>query len=175
MVLRSLVNKKSDPTDMLVVVIFMFILAVGFLIFYYFTVITSSALHNSPMNISETQTTIQSLEDTGTNVGGGYIFIIGGMVLGIIISAFWVREHPAFIPLYIIFIFVTIAIAALLGNAYVQVCNTMVSLFNCTTEQPLIDIVMRHTVRIALVVGVLSMIISLSKVFGGGQGGNQPF
>lgn len=166
MVLRT-INKKGDPTDMLVVVIFMFILAVAFVFYYYFTVITVQALHNSPMNITETQGAISSLENQGNASGTGYIFIVGGMILGVIASSFWVREHPSFIPLYIIFILVSVVVAGLLGNAYVQVTSFLPFNVQTTAATTIIDICMRHSVRIALVVGVLSMIIALSKPSGG--------
>lgn len=172
-----MVIRKSDPTDMLVVVLFMFLLAVSFGIYFLFTSVMTSTLHNSPMNITETQGAIQFISDSGGVVDYGYIFIVGGMVLGVILSSFWVREHPAFIPLYILFIFVSIGIAALLSNAYVQTTTYLSALttppIDFAVSQPLINIVMLHAVRITLVVGVLSMVICLSKVFGGSGGGGE--
>lgn len=178
MALKS-INKKGDPTDMLIVVLFAFVLAVCFTIYFVFTSVMTTTLHNSPMNITETQTAIQSISDSGGAVDSGYIFIIGGMILGIVLSSFWVREHPAYIPLYIIFILVSIVVAALLSNAYVQTTTYLSALTTPPTDfavsQPLIYIVMTHAVRIALVVGVFSMIICLGKVFSGqGGGGENP-
>ena len=99
----KLTQKKGDPSDIIILVAFIFMFAIGFLVYYYFTTMTASALHNSPLNITETQEWIQSIEDLGTyGSGKGFIMIFAALFLSILITSFLVRVHPIFLVIYIL-------------------------------------------------------------------------
>lgn len=161
-----IVNKKGDPTDMLIVVIGIFFLAVIFLTYWYFTTTTAAAFRASPIYINETVSGVQALQDLGDKGSSqGFVMIFGALLMSVMISSFLVKVHPVFIFLYIIMLTVTIILAVFLGNAY----GLMTSQFpfnQAATANPIIDLIMHNIVRISLAVGALSMIVVFAKIFG---------
>jgi hypothetical protein len=164
-------QKKGDPTDMLIVIIAIFVLAILMLVFWYVTTSISTALTNSPINITATQPGIQSISDLGTRgASQAFAMIFGALLLGVVITSFLVRIHPIFLFIYIILLVVTIILAVFLGNAYGQLKGQS-PFDSAVAANPLIDFVMTHIVRIALGVGALSIIIIFAKLFAGEPAG----
>lgn len=164
------INKKGDPTDMLIVIISVFFLAIVFLTYWYFTTTTANAFRQTPIYINETVSGVQSLQDLGEKGSSqGFVMIFGALLMGVIISSFLVKIHPVFLFLYIIMLSVTIILAVFLGNAYGLM--TSQSPFDAAAAaNPVIDIIMRNIVHIALAVGAMSMVVVFAKVFGGDTG-----
>jgi hypothetical protein len=160
-------RKNGDPVDMLIVVISIFFLAVVFLTYWYFTTSTASALQSTPIYINETVSGVQSLRDLGEKgASQGFVMLFGAVVLGMMISSFMVRIHPAFIFLYIILLIVNVVLAVFLGNAY-GLMTSQEPYLSAAAANPVIDTVMRNIVKIALVSGALSMIVVFAKTYGG--------
>jgi hypothetical protein len=166
-----IINKKGDATDMLILVISIFFLAMIFLTYWYFTTTTATALEATPLNTTNTQAGIQSLRDLGVyGSANGFMMIMGALFLALMISSFLIDVHPIFIFIYIIMLIMTILVAVFLGNAYAMI-TAQEPMLSAAQAQPQIDAVMRNIVRVALVAGVLSIIVVFAKIFGGS---NQP-
>jgi len=163
--------KKGDPLDVVLFVIMMFIFAISFLVYLYFTTQTSAALSQSTLNNSATAPGIQALADLGTRgASEGFLFFMGAMILGMMVTSFFVREHPIFVIIYVLMLIGTLFLAGFLGNAYVALtANPPLDVL--AAASPVIDVIMRHIMTIACVFGVISMIISLAKIFS--PSGNQ--
>lgn len=163
----KITRKKGDATDMMIVVIGIFFLAVIFLVYWYFTTTTAAAFRNTPIYINETSAGLQALQDLGEKGSSqGFVMIMGALILGTIISSFLVRIHPVFIFIYLIMLLMNIIIAVFLGNAYGMLVSQE-PFASGAIANPVIDVVMRNIVKIALGVGVLSMIVVFAKLFGG--------
>lgn len=161
-------QKKGDAVDMLIIVISIFFLSIIFLTYWYFTTTTATALASTPINTTETQAGIASLNMLGTTgASNGFIMIFGALILGLLLSSFFIDQHPIFIPIYIVLLIVTIIMAVFLGNAYAQITDPSIAnnpFADAAAAQPVIDAVMRNIVRIALGAGLLSMLIVFGKI-----------
>lgn len=163
-------QKKGDAVDMLIIVISIFFLSIIFLTYWYFTTTTATALASTQINNSDTRAGIESLNMLGTSgAANGFVMIFGALILGLVLSSFFIDQHPVFLGIYIVMLIITILMAVLLGNAYAQI-TSQEPFLSGATAQPVIDIVMRNIVRIALGVGVLSMIIVFAKLGRGASG-----
>lgn len=162
-----IIKKNGDITDMLIIVISIFFLAVIFLTYWYFTTTTATAFRGTPIYTNETSAGVQALQDLGDKGSSqGFVMIFAALFLGLIISSFMVNVHPVFLFLYIIMLSVSIIVAIFLGNAYgLMVSQTPFD--QAAIANPVIDAVMRNIVRITLAVGALSMIVVFAKIFGG--------
>ncbi len=174
----KLTYKKSDLPDMLIFLITLFVFAIGLLIMAFVIPEISDGLLTAGMNsTSEGATAIEELTELGVNgMQKGFLFLFTGFIMGLMISSFFVRTHPIFIFLYIIFLGLTLFLGTYIGNAFEQIA-TSPALASTTLDQGLITIVMQNIVIITLAVGALSMIIIFAKFSGIGRssgGGGNP-
>lgn len=170
----KLTFKKGDITDMLVFVIVLFILAVGLFIFAYTIPTIADGLNDAGLNNSvEGANAITEMSNVGTiTIQRGFFLLFMGLMAGTMISAFFVRTHPIFLFLYIIFLAISIFIGTYFGNAYDTL--TEIDIFASTLgSQTLINLVMDNLIKITLGVGALSMIIVFAKFSSLGGRGRQ--
>ena len=163
-------NKKGDVTDNLIFLIVVFILAIGLFILAFIIPQISSGLNDAGLNsTTEGSNAIIGLGNFGTiTMQRGFFLIFAGLVMGSLISSFFIRTHPIFMLLYIFFMGLTVFIGTYLGNAYEAL--TAISIFSDTlASQGLINIVMTNIVKITIGVGALSLIIIFAK-FTSGRG-----
>ena len=134
----------------------------------------AEGLNISPLNSStEAVDAINAVENIGTVlIQRGFFFVFMGLIIGTMISAFFIDSHPIFLFLYIIFLAVSIMLSVYLGNAYENL--TELTIFaNISATQTLINFVMNNIVVIMVAVGSLSIIIVFSKFSSGGGGGGR--
>ncbi|MHA1482676.1 MAG: hypothetical protein ACTSQA_04465 [Candidatus Heimdallarchaeaceae archaeon] len=164
-----MIQKKGDITDIPILLIVIFILALGFFIYAFIIPQIADGLMTAGVNNSEEgNTAILELELIGTElIQKGFFFLFAGLVIGTMISAFFVRTHPIFLFLYIIFLGITVVLGTYLGNAYEQM--TEIEIFAETlASQTLINFVMNNIITIMIAVGALSMVIVFAKFSTGG-------
>ncbi len=116
---------------------------------------------------------INAIENIGTTIiQRGFFFVFMGLIIGTMISSFFIDSHPIFVFLYIIFLAVSIMLSVYLGNAYENLTELTV-FADISTTQTLINFVMNNIVVIMVAVGSLSIIIVFAKFStgGGGRGG----
>ena len=165
MILR---NKKGDITDNLIFLIVIFVLAIGLFIIAFIVPQISTGLDNAGLNsTTEGADAITRLGEFGTvTLQRGFFLIFAGLVMGSLISSFFVRTHPIFMLLYIFMMGLTIFVGTYLGNAYETFSS--ISVFSDTlASQGLINLVMNNVVKITIGVGALSMIIIFAKFVSG--------
>lgn len=167
-------NKKGDVTDIIVFLLIITFLAISFIVVLLVNDSLYEVIEDTALNESDSSSTILSAFDNINDnvVQRGFVLFFGILIIGILISGFLVRIHPAFLFLYIIMLAFTLLIAVYMGNLYddftaVDELNTI------ATGQPMINFIMQNIVKIVLAVGALSMIIIFSKLFSspGGGGG----
>ena len=155
-------RKHGDITDSLALLITLFILGIGLFILAWIIPQIASGLSLAGMNSSvEGTSAINQLSDFGMNgIQRGFFWLFIGLCIAELISAFYLDSHPIWLFLYIIFLGLTIIIAAYLGNAY----ESMVSLSAFSSfSQGYITIVMQNIIKIVISVSALSMVIIFSK------------
>jgi hypothetical protein len=163
--------KKGDITDILSLVIVLFVLIVGFFIISFTIPQISNGLKTAGLNNSnEGANAINSLTDFGTNgIQKGMFWLFIGMCIGVLISAFYADTHPIWLFLYIIMLVISIILAAYLGNAYQTM--TEIDAFS-GWSQSFMTMIMQNIMKVIIGVAAMSFIIMFVKgVFFGGYGG----
>ncbi len=168
-------NKRGDVSDVFVVLLIGIFLAISFVIVLYTNTQLRSVISDTALNDTSAAPSILSAFDNINNnvVQRGYALMMGLLIVGVIVSSFLIRVHPAFLFLYIITTGVAIFVSVYLGNLYSSVAE--VSEFAAiAAANPMITWFMQNIVMITLGVGVLSMIVVFSKIYSSpGAGGGE--
>lgn len=161
-------GKKGDVTDSLALLITIFVLAIGLFILAWIIPSITSGLRTAGLNsTTEGDNAINKLNDFGINgIQAGFFWILIGLCIAELISAFYIDSHPVWLFLYIIFLAITIILGAYLGNTYEQMIS--LDVFS-SFSQGYITIVMQNILKIVIGIGALSMIIIFSKFITGGN------
>lgn len=158
-------KKKSDLPDVLIFLVVTFILCIGAIVFAFIIPEITDGLRVAGLNESiQGSANIDYLENWATTgLQKGFFFLIIGLMIGTMISAFLINLHPIFIVLYIFIGALTLFIGTYLGNAFEQFLTTTPQFESLVDTQPFITMVMQNIVLITLVVLALSIIITFSK------------
>ena len=165
-------GKKGDVNDYFVFLIILFFLAISFVVVAFTNDQLTRVIKDSALNDTSVAnpTIVNQMDMISTKtIQRGFVAIFGFLVIGVMVSAFLIRIHPAFIFLYIIFLSISLFIAAPLANAYQKVIESS-TLSTIASQQNMMNWIMQHIVVIMVGVGALSMIVTFAKVFGKGGG-----
>jgi uncharacterized membrane protein YphA (DoxX/SURF4 family) len=163
-------QKRADPTDILLLLVLLFFLAVSFVVAGFMNSKIQDVISNTALNSSSAY---ESINDSFNNINTtgvqrGFVLFFALLVIGIMVSSFMIRVHPVFIFIYIITLVVAIFLAIYLANTYAMLQDN--PLFaELSANNTLITWTMQHIIKILIGVGALSMIIIFGKVGGGGS------
>ena len=167
-------DKQGDLSDIMVVLLITTFLAVSFIVVLYANSKVKEVIETTELNNTAAAPSILEAFDVvnSTTVQNGFGTMMGLLIIGILVSSFLVRIHPAFLFLYIIILAFTMFTAVFLGNMYDDLTDVD-ELATIAEDQSIINYFMEHIVIITLAVGALSMIIVFAKIFStpGGGGG----
>ena len=165
------IRKKGDPTDITLLLIMLFFLAVSFVVVIFVNTKIQDVITETPLNDTSTSSSIVSaFENVNTyTVQRGFVLFFSLLVIAILASSFLIRVHPIFIFIYIFTLAFAIFIAVFLANTYEAVA-TNAAFASLTSSTTMITWIMQHIIEIMVAVGALSMIIIFGKVIGGGGG-----
>lgn len=157
-------SKKGDLPDMLVFVITAVIFAIVLFIFAFIIPEITDGLREGGVNNSVAgEGAIQELQTFGTvGLQRGFFFVFIGLAIGVLVSAFFIRTHPIFIFLYIIFLGLSIFIGYYLGYMFDQFSTNPI-FAERLADQTLITFVMDNLLKFVLGIGALSIIIIFAK------------
>jgi len=167
-------NKKGDILDIMVLLITLTVFAIVFFVFAYVVPQLTDGLSTAGLNNSaEGIDAIETLETFGVSgLQNGFFLIFSGLVMGIMVSSFFIRTHPIFIFLYIILLGLSIVLSVYMGNIYETLTENPI-FAETLASQTIINIVMNNIVLVILGIGALSLIVIFAKYsFIGGGGGN---
>jgi len=167
-------RKKSDPTDIVLLLVILFFLAVSFVVVGYANSKIKEVIDTTALNESDAYPSITASFKTinELTVQRGFVLFFGLLIIGILVSSFLIKVHPAFIFIYIFTLAMAIFTAVYLANAYEMVVSNT-QLATLAANYAMMTWTMQNVVMILLGTGALSMVIIFSKVFGGG--GENPF
>lgn len=171
--MRSILEKKAEVTDMFYFLLVIFMFAIGLLILIFVIPQITDGLRIGGLNNSvQGANAISQLEIVGTStLNNGFLMLVIGFILSTLITSFFVRTHPIFLFLYIIFLGITLLLSFYLGNVYYNFLENNTYLASAVADAPFINLIMNHIAEICLGTGILSMIVVFSKfsTFGGTQ------
>lgn len=173
MELRRIRNKKGDATDMVLLLIILFFLAVSFIVALFVNDKLKEIIDTTALNESAAYQDITDAFDkmNSTTVQRGFVLFFGLLVVGIMASSFLIRVHPIFIFIYILTLSAAIFVAVFLANTYQIIIETP-QLAAIASQQGMINFIMQNIIKILVGVGAMSMIIIFSKIFTRPAGGS---
>lgn len=162
-------------TEIFFFIVVALFLAISFIVVIFVNNQMKEIIETTALNESDVSSTIverfTSINDY--TVQRGYALFMGLLLVGILVSSFLVRLHPAFIFIYIITLGFAIFVSVYLGNLYYDFIQVE-EMAAIAASQPMITFFMQNLVKIVLAVGGLSMIVIFSKIFSSpGAGGGE--
>ena len=166
-------NKRASPTDMVLLLIMLFFLAVSMFIALYANTKMQEIISTTVLNESAAYDSINSSFEYVNSfvVQRGVVLFFAILCIGIMVSSFLVRAHPIFLFIYIITLGVTIFVSMYLANAYEMVV-TNATLSAVASKYTMVTFIMQHVAKILLAVGAMSFVILFGKIGGGGSSGS---
>jgi hypothetical protein len=170
--MAKLLRRKGDPTDILLLSIMLFFLAISLAIVLFANIQLQEIISTTVLN--ET-TAYSSINESFTNINHfvaqrAFTMFFAFLVIGILVSSFLIRVHPVFLFIYIITLVVTLFVTIYLANTYAMVVANP-QLAEIAEHFAMTTFLMQHSIKILLGVGALSMIIVFGKISGGINGG----
>ena len=177
----ELLNKRGDVTDIMTVGFWLLVIGIGivfimFMIFQIVPALKNTVLGDDP----NADAALDSLNTYGSlALPGTFLIIFFALLLGVLVSSFFIRTHPIFIPVYILFAIISIIVAVALGNVWgnLKDVEDFQSVLDTNTITNIIDVIMSNLVLVTLIVFILTLIVIFAKPGGGQveQGGSTPF
>lgn len=110
-------NKKANIIDALIIVIICFIMGIFFLVFYLVVNNISSPIADH-IDVQEGRDIMGRLTSIARSFDYLYVILIGMLITGSVISAFFIRSHPIFFIIATITLFIFLIPATALSNAF---------------------------------------------------------
>jgi len=157
-------NKKGDFTGVLYAIVMISAFAFFLLITGYIGTTISGEVKNklnsdNSLVNNSFDTTISISENTLSAI---WYILFGGLVLGLIITSWYIPTHPVMVAPFIILLIITVIIGVAMSNAYEKIYEVE-QFEDMTDTQGSINFIMTNLPYIALIIGIISLIITFAK------------
>jgi hypothetical protein len=150
-------TKKANAfVDTLMIVVFLFIIAVGFVTIY----MLYDAIGPEMIDVFNETGHNQSVQMLNTNYtdfpdvwDGVFVFLLFGLWLAAIVGSFFIDAHPIFFVIVIFILVPIIIVGVVLGNSFEEFAGEDTTSF-IQTDFPMTYQIMSHMLPIAIVVGL---------------------
>lgn len=152
---------RGSINDLFYVILIIFIFAIVTLVAGRILVEWDSAT-NSTLNATYAQQGMRALEALNL----GFILLLVGGAIAVILMAFMIPSHPVFFIISIILLLVFIVVVPQISNIYLQIAGTdsMVDLGN---QYSTMTVIMQNLPLFFVVIGIIVMIVMYAKIRGG--------
>jgi len=157
-------NKKGDLTGVLYLLVMISAFAFFVLIVGYIGVTINQEIKNQ---INSTDERINQQFDYGISVSQNtlsalWYIMFGGLLLGLLVTAWQMPTKPIFVPIFIILLVVAIIVGVAMSNAYEEL-YAIDTLADSAATQGGINFVMSNLPYVALIVGLIGLVITFAK------------
>lgn len=160
-------NKKGEATDSLSFALWIFVIGIGILCLMFAFLQLPDPLRESALG--DDPDTLDAINQIETYYSASFpsagLIVYFGLILGIIVSSFFIRQHPIFIPVYILIAIATVIVTVTLGNAWSNLTeiDTFQSIIDLNIYIRIINSILSNIVTVTVVVFILSLIITFAK------------
>jgi hypothetical protein len=111
--------RKGFVVDVIVGLIFLFLIAIGIIVFAYGNNIVFSAFqNNTATNITEIARAKGYMQNTFNTFNYGFLFAVFGMFFTIALLSYYTNNNPMFIPISLIMVIISVFFSYFLANFY---------------------------------------------------------
>ena len=167
--MRSILkDKKGDLTGVLYLIVMISVFAFFLLIVGY---IGNKINTEVKSQINSSDERINQAFDYGAGVSLNtlsalWYIIFGGLLLGLIVTAWYMPTYPVFVPVFIFLLIIAIIVGVAMSNAYEEI-YAVGDFEDIASSQTSINFMMCNLPYVALIVGVMGLIITFAKPKGG--------
>ena len=157
-------NKRAGFQSIVVMIIIIFALAVGSIIFSKVFLDITAELKTNPEFSNTTINSIETVEERTIPLLDFMIFFsLVALMIGLIIASIYIDVHPAIVVVFIIALIVAIFLSGMLSNVYSEITSEA-QLSSTAAEFSYTNIVLgSHFPIIILVTGIIVVIILYGK------------
>ncbi|MFW6172443.1 MAG: hypothetical protein ACOC5T_01745 [Elusimicrobiota bacterium] len=161
-------NKKGDFTGILYLIVSIAAFAFFILVVSYIgTTISERMQEQISSDVEEVNDSFQSTKNVSENTLTAVWYVLfGGLLLGLLITAWYAPTHPILVPVFIILLVVGILVAVGLSNAYEKFYEVD-QLQDAAETQGAVSYILLNLPYVALIVGLIGLIITFAKPKGG--------
>ena len=159
-----MMNKKGDLTGVLYLIVMISAFAIFLIIVGY---IGSEINTQIKDQINDTDDRINTVLDRGINVSQNtlsavWYVMFGGLLIGLLITAWHMPTNPVFIPIFIFLLVVAIIVGVAMSNAYEALYN-ITDFASIAPTQVSINFIMSNLPYVALIIGIIGIIVTFAK------------
>jgi len=157
-------SKKGDLTGLLYLIVMVSAFAFFLLIAGY---IGNEINTSMKEQLNSSSSEVNEAFDASVNVSNQtlsalWFIMFGGLLLGLLITAWYMPTNPIFVPVFIILLVVAVIVGVAMSNAYEQLYANEI-LGDIAETQSSINFVMSQLPYMALIVGIISLIVTFAK------------
>jgi len=153
-----MINKKGSAADLFLVVVFIAAGAIFLLVGHYALGIMMPAIQ-AELPSAEADAAIQSSIDAMDTFDSFLLAIYIGLVLAMLLTAFMIKTHPAFIFVFIIAVILAILVSVPLSNSYQLIQNDV----GLSAEFGMTDFIMNNLPLLTAIFGFIFVIVTYVK------------
>lgn len=157
-------NKKASVRDVILMVVILFMLAIGFLMFHYASneVVDKMQDTSALSSVGVANKTLDVAKDVSDKFDWIVVVAYIGFILAMVITAFMLETHPIFFTLYVFILIIAVVLAAIMGHMWYQASS--VSTFTTTlTKFPMTDFLMGQLPLFTGIAGMIGLIVMYAK------------
>jgi len=157
-------NKRGDLTGILYLIVMIASFAMFLLIVGYIGTEINTEMKNQ-LNSSDDR--VAGAFDNSINISQNtlsaiWYIMFGGLLLGLLITAWYMPTKPIFVPIFIFLLVIAIIVGVAMSNAYEQL-YAIDNLASAAATQTSINFVMSNLPYMALIVGIIGLIVTFAK------------
>jgi len=114
-------------------------------------------------------TTINVAKNTLSAV---WFIVFLGLLLGLLVTSYFIPSQPIFVPVFVILLITAVIVGYALSSAYIQIYE-VTDFAEVSSSQSVVYFLMSNLQYLALILGLISLIVTFAKP-GGGSGGGAP-
>jgi len=170
--MKSLQIKKGNPVFSLIFIVSIAAFAIFLLIVGYVGNLVATEMKVQLNDSSVAQTALDTTITTSTvTVNSFWYIVFFGLLLGLFISAYMMREYPpVMVPVFLITLVVTVVVAIALANAYGEL-QEVTQLSDAVDNQSGIGWIVTKLPYVAVIAGLIAIVIAFVRPGSGGGGG----
>jgi len=162
-------KKKGSARDVLFIAVIIFGLAISFFVINYMMGETVERMVTIPA-INESSSAVSALEGITTMTGRLDYVIFGvflAMVLGLIITSWFIGGNPIFMFIYFIIVVITVVISTILANVWEEISQGAIAatIFGTSTLDafPLTNNIMLYLPIYISIIGFIGIVVMFAK------------
>lgn len=161
-------NKKGDLTGILYFIASISAFAFFILLVSFIATTTSDEIKDKiNSDVSEVNQSFTATKNVAENTLSAVWYVMfGGLLLGLLITAWFMPTHPVMVPIFIILLVVGIIMAVALSNAYEKFYEVD-ELADAAADQGSVSFILLNLPYVALIVGIIGLVITFAKPKGG--------